>query len=81
MPSNLLLVIIEKWAKHTVTILVMHLLLVGVLEGFAIATVSIQSTHIHTHTHGHKNTHTHTHMPIHIQRDEYRTIVENTFKL
>lgn len=61
MPSNLLLVIIEKWAKHTVTILVMHLLLVGVLEGFAIATVSIQSTHIHTHTHGHKNTHTHTH--------------------
>lgn len=79
MPSNLLLVIIEKWAKHTVTILVMHLLLVGVLEGFAIATVSIQSTHIHTHTHGHKNTHTH--MPIHIQRDEYRTIVENTFKL
>lgn len=79
MPSNLLLVIIEKWAKHTVTILVMHLLLVGVLEGFAIATVSIQSTHIHTHTHGHKNTHTHT--PIHIQRDEYRTIVENTFKL
>lgn len=59
MPSNLLLVIIEKWAKHTVTILVMHLLLVGVLEGFAIATVSIQSTY--THTHGHKNTHTHAH--------------------
>lgn len=37
----------------------------------------------HTHTHTHARPQKHTHMPIHIniQRDEYRTIVENTFKL
>ena len=88
MRSNLLLVIIEEWPKHTVTVLVMHLLLIGVLEGLAVATVSIQTTHTkdrHTRTHAHTRTHTntdtqssrHTHSCTHINIwwDEYRTFV------
>ncbi len=31
----------EEWAKHTMTILVMHLFLIRVLEGFAVATMSV----------------------------------------
>lgn len=61
MKSNrYILIIIEEWAKHTVTVLVMHLLLIRVLEGFAVATVSIKTTHTHTQTSKHAYTHTQT---------------------
>lgn len=53
------------------TILVMHLLLIRVLEGFAVATVSIQTTHTYTCTQAHAHTN--------IWRDEYRTIVEHLY--
>lgn len=78
MQSNQLLVITEEWAKRTVTVLVMHLLLIRVLEGFAVATVSIQTTHTQrTNTHTVIQTHTRTH--INIWRDEYRTIAKHLY--
>lgn len=75
MRSNLLLVIIEEWTKHTVTVLVMHLLLIGVLEGLAVATVSIQTTHTKGQTDTQSSKHTHMCTHINIWWDEYRTFV------
>lgn len=38
---NLQLLVVEDQARPTVTVLVMHLLLVRVLEGFAVTAVSV----------------------------------------
>lgn len=73
-PSNPLFVIIEAGAKHTVTILVMHLFLIRVLECFAVPTVSIQTTHTQR-TNAHTVVQTHTCVHINIQPDEYSTVM------
>lgn len=48
MRNTISFIVGHDWSKLTMAILVMHLLLVRVLEGFAVATVS---THTHTYTH------------------------------